>query len=317
MNSCFRKRKDTHMIRHLRNSEIDRSRWDECIDRSPDGLVYATSWYLDRVHPHWEALVMDDYRAVFPLPAGRKFMIPYVYTPFFVQQLGSYSCTGAVPSLTRSFLEAIPGSFRLVDLNLNRSDRPEAEGFRFARRMNLVLSLSDTYEKIRAAYSENTRRNLKKAGSAGVRVAVSGDSRRLIALFRLDRGAGLQRLRGRHYAVLEKLMNDALSEGKGSILEAGTESVPWMAGAFFLYDRRRVIFLFSGNSATGRENAALPAVIDHLVQHEAGKGQVLDFEGSDDPGLARFYAGFGATGQAYWQAYANRLPVPLRWLKNK
>ena len=48
------------MIKYLQHGEINKEKWDDCINLSPRGLVYALSWYLDAVHPGWEALVEND-----------------------------------------------------------------------------------------------------------------------------------------------------------------------------------------------------------------------------------------------------------------
>ena len=78
------------MIRYLTHNQIDTLRWDECVTHSPDGLVYAWSWYLNVVHQNWEALVEDDYEAVMPLCGGKKFGINYLFQPFFTQKFGVF-----------------------------------------------------------------------------------------------------------------------------------------------------------------------------------------------------------------------------------
>jgi len=45
------------MIIYHKHHEIDRDRWDECIRKSFNGIIYAYSWYLDIVSPQWEALI--------------------------------------------------------------------------------------------------------------------------------------------------------------------------------------------------------------------------------------------------------------------
>ena len=78
------------MIRYLTHNQIDKQRWDDCIEKSPDGIVYAWSWYLDVVHPSWEALVEDDYEAVMPLTGNKKFGVNYLFQPFFTQKFGTF-----------------------------------------------------------------------------------------------------------------------------------------------------------------------------------------------------------------------------------
>ncbi len=61
------------MINYLKHDQIDQQRWDDCIAHAPNGLVYAWSWYLDIVHPGWEALVEivdDKYLSVMPLTSN-------------------------------------------------------------------------------------------------------------------------------------------------------------------------------------------------------------------------------------------------------
>jgi hypothetical protein len=65
------------MINYLRHNEIDHEQWDDCIKDSPRVKPYGFSWYLDIMSPGWEALTDDDYDAVFPIPAFKKYGIEY------------------------------------------------------------------------------------------------------------------------------------------------------------------------------------------------------------------------------------------------
>ena len=74
------------------HAQIDKTRWDDCLEASCNGLVYGHAWYLDVVCPGWKAWVWEEggeYQKVFPLTEGRKWGISYLYQPFFTQQLGS------------------------------------------------------------------------------------------------------------------------------------------------------------------------------------------------------------------------------------
>ena len=42
------------MIVYLKNDEIDREQWDNCIKNSSVTRPYAYSWYLDIMAPGWE-----------------------------------------------------------------------------------------------------------------------------------------------------------------------------------------------------------------------------------------------------------------------
>ncbi len=59
----------------------------------------------------------------------------------------------------------------------------------------------------------------------------------------------------------------------------------------------------------------MPFLIDSFIRQNAGKNITLDFEGSNDLNLARFYKSFGSKECAYQQVKINRLPFPVNLLK--
>src|SRR5580765_931871 len=54
-------------IRFLSRKEIAPEKWDQCISGAKNSLIYARSFYLDRMAKNWSALVLNDYEAVMPL----------------------------------------------------------------------------------------------------------------------------------------------------------------------------------------------------------------------------------------------------------
>jgi len=57
-------------------------------------------------------------------------------------------------------------------------------------------------------------------------------------------------------------------------------------------------------------------LFDHLILQFAGHGMTFDFEGSENPGIARFYKSFGAEKVHYYRLKINRLPWIIRLLKS-
>ncbi|HSG68591.1 MAG TPA: hypothetical protein VK994_07790, partial [Bacteroidales bacterium] len=84
------------------------------------------------------------------------------------------------------------------------------------------------------------------------------------------------------------------------------------AGAIFLESNRKSIFIFSGLSETGRDKRAMFYLIDNFIRENANKHLTLDFDGSNDEALARFYAGFGSTRITFPRIRRNMLPVHLK-----
>ena len=303
------------MIKYLQHEEIDKAKWDDCINLSSQGLVYALSWYLDAVHSGWEVLVENDYETVFPLTSGKKFGINYLYQPFFSQKLGAFSRNPEKNINIDPFLKVFVERFRYIDIKLNRSNRISRKDFQVDMNTNIELDLSENPEAIRNNYSENAIRNLKKFNYENIVLNEETDSDLLIRTFRANMGRTLPKIRDIHYSGLKKVMDTAFDKGTGRMLVAKNQKDKFFAGAFFITYRNRVVFLFSANTEEGRENRAMYGIIDSFIEENAGKKLILDFEGSNEINLARFYKGFGGKNFDYPGLRINRLPWIVRWLK--
>ena len=71
----------------------------------------------------------------------------------------------------------------------------------------------------------------------------------------------------------------------------------------------------SASNEQGKRSRAMFALIDHIIDKYSDTGLVLDFEGSNIKGVARFFAGFGAEQHDYYNIHINKLPFPLNVLK--
>ncbi len=304
---------ETYMIRYLQHSEIDKMQWDACISKAANPLIYGYAWYLDLVSDDWDGLVLDEYTAVFPLTHRRKYGFRYLCQPDFAQQLGPFIPEGSGNDLVDIFLDAIPSRFRFAEISLNSSAFPSRH--QVVSRTNYELSLKPGYDMIRQHYTENLTRNLKKASSSGLYLATHPDITGIIRLFRENRGQAVQRWGDREYLRFRRLYHTLEHRGQARAWGAYDCTNELVAGAVFFFDPKRAYFVFSGLSPEGREKGAMPLLLDNLVQQFAGTDTTLDFEGSMEPGLARFYASFGASLKHYWFYRINKLPFPLKGLK--
>jgi hypothetical protein len=64
-----------------------------------------------------------------------------------------------------------------------------------------------------------------------------------------------------------------------------------------------------------KKTGAMFFLINNFIREYARKKVTLDFEGSNLPGLARFYTGFGSEEYVYLQIKKNNLPKLIRWFK--
>jgi len=302
-------------IRYLTNKEIDRQRWDACVANAANSLIYGYSWYLDLVCDRWDGLVAGNYAAVFPLPARSKYGIRYLYQPPYTQQLGLFTCIPVSASLVDEFLDSIPKKFWLTEIFLNTSSLPAIH--ETGLRNNYLLDIAPRYSALREHYSNNLVRNLKKGEALGLQVSPHADVTRITTMFSENRGREIDNRNDPGYFRIRRLFHEAQHRGMAQTYGTYNRTNDLLAGAIFLFDQHRIIFLFSGLSEEGRETGAMPMLIDHVIREFSGSHLSLDFEGSMDPGLARFYASFGATPDQYWFYQRNILPPLLKKLTSR
>jgi hypothetical protein len=296
------------MIQYLLNREINKEKWDSCISDSVNRLVYAYSWYLDMISPKWDALVENDYDSVFPLPHKRKYGIKYIYQPYFAQQLGIFSRNHLTGELVDRFLQSIPPRFHFIEINLNTLNKAGDSGYRCIKRINHELDLIHPYENLFAKYDQNTKRNIKKAQQENLVLRRKVGPDELITLFRENYGTKEVRVHYYHYDMFRRLMQYCLSHTISTITGVFLPDGTMCAGAFFLKDENRVIFQLAASDSRARENGAMFLLVDSFIREHAGQPVILDFEGSNDKNVARFYKGFGAGEIYYSRVIIDRLP---------
>ena len=303
------------MIAYLSHDQIDKTRWDDCIAHAVNGNVYAWSWYLDVVHPRWDALVEvidGNYLTIMPITKKRKYLINYLCQPFFVQQLGVFSVQPITESKTVDFLRAIPKKYRLVEIRLNEGNPVSTgcKGVNFHR--NHLLDLNFKYDVLSSQYHDNTLRNLKKSLKYGLQLVKEVPIQDVIHLFRTDRGVSIQRWGDPEYACLTTLAQRSITSSNAFVYGVKlADNKDIICGALFMKSHQRITFLFSGNSMAGEETGAMTFLIDQVIREFSCQCLTLDFEGSDDENLARFYHGFGSVPVSY-PDFVYRVKNPLR-----
>ena len=294
-------------IRYLERDEVDDLKWDGVIARSRSETLYPYSWYLDASAEKWSALVAGDYAFIMPLVWKKKLGIRYAYQPVFCQQLGVFSGEVADPLVVGAFARRMMKMFRLGVVQFNVANMlGEEKGMRVADRQNYVLSLGADYESLYKGYSENNRRNLKKALQSGNVLDGEVSLEEFMALKRSQDGdlkteQEYWRMEGQFRAVLENSRAEIFGIRKRDKL---------LTAAFMAVTRTRIIYLLSATTPEGKEGRAMFHIIDALIRKHAGSEYTLDFEGSSIPSIARFFGGFGAGPEIYQQLHFNRFP---RW----
>lgn len=297
-------------LQYLHRHQIDTNKWDQCIDRATNGLIYARVVYLDHMTTTWDALVLGDYEAVMPLPVRKKWGIQYIYQPAFIASLGIFG-NQLTAALIEQFIRAIPSTFKLIDLRLNYGNNfSQLQGV-VRLHNNYVLSLQAPYEQLFKQYRENIRRNIKKAQQLGNRYATDIEVEEVVSLARLQLDHIIE-LRQGDYDNFIRLYHTLKQQGRAMACGVYTQSGELVSSCVYFFSNKRAYYILVGNHPNGRTLGASHYLIDRFIHDQAGQDLLLDFEGSDVRNLAFFYESFGAQQEVYATLWINKLPW---WVK--
>lgn len=290
-------------FRYLEHSEIDLNRWDACIDSSSIGSIYAYSWYLNTMcDQQWDAIVFGDYEAVFPLPKRKKFGLNYIYHPFFCQQLGLFHAENKCYNI-QDFLMAIPKKFVRVHLQLHSQN----QGIPCHRkRTNFVLDLNTSAEALQKNFNKDALQNLKKCADPSIEYRTTSHAALVLNLHKAQWGLLDTKVQEADYQRFLKVCQEAEARGLLKVIEAWKDEHLLGAG-LFIQSKKRLHYLVSGPTEEGRKISIMHGIILHSIQAHAGNPLLLDFEGSDIPGVAVFYKKWGATAELYCE-YFKKFP---------
>ncbi len=303
-----------NQIQYINHSDLDKSKWDECIEKSSNGIVFAYSWYLDSVFDNWDALVLNDYEAVFPVVKKSKFGLNYLFNPIFALQLGIFSKNEVTNSLVNEFISLIPEKIKLIDIQLNFGNRSDDNSFDISLKKCQFIYLSKSYEEISKKYSTNLKRNLAKARKNNLEIVLSVDNDNLIKLFRENRGDSLKEMKDEQYSRLNSILLKLKQRKLGKIYECWFEN-ELIASACFSNTNNRIIYIKGGSTQKGREFGAMHLIMDEVIHLNSNSNLIFDFGGSSIEKVARFNYSFGAEDYEYQRLYRNNLPFFIKILK--
>jgi len=274
-------------ILYLKNSDIDKTRWDATIAADSQGLPYAYSWYLDNAAGQWDALITPDYQYVMPLPWNRKiFGIKQIFAPLLTQKLG-IAGPNLSEAITNEFLNSIPNKFKKIVFPLNQ----QMEGLEFRKKTNLVISLRDDYQTIQSSYKKNLVRGIRTASEkTSLNESLMIDD--LLGFYQQTLKNQLT-LSQKEWQNIHRVIHAINKHLEYLSLEVRNEKGERLALGSFVITEKRIVYLMGCANAEGRKNFSSSFILDTVIKQYAGTNRTFDFEGSDIPGVYKFFKSFG------------------------
>ena len=301
------------MIKYVKRKDLDTSKYDNCIENSIQSKIYAFSWYLDIVVDNWDALVLEDYKAVMPITFRKKFFIKYVYPPFWVLELGVYSLNKKLG--VQPFFKILFEKFRFVETRLNSSNFSKKNEKYLLEKEIQTLDLKEGYISVFNNYRKDRKKDLVKANKLDLIEKWNDSPEKLIELFKNNIGKRTPNIKEEDYIILKKLITVCIKKRVGEILSIYDSNNILVASGFFLKNNNEVTILVSSTDFKNRKNGANTFLIDRAIYKYEKNFNTFNFGGSSIKSVAKYFLSFGANTLNYQQVKYNKLPFLLKLFK--
>lgn len=287
------------MIQIVKRADLSIEKYEKCLDVSSNSRLYARSFYLDIVADDWQCLVLDDYKAVMPLPSlklKRHFYRNKIYQPPYCQQIGLYSkeelSSELIATIQQAFLKLKPQQLALDQMTAGFFEKNDLNT---TERVNYILILNESYDLIKRNFSKGLKSKINAVKKMNLKTQEME-----IEDFMSFRAENMRyEVSNKTTSTLKKLY-EALQQ-KGMLKLTGVSFEGEIIGAnAFVHHKNRIINLSSFASEKGYQLGSTTFILNEVIEKNAESDRILDFEGSMIPGVAKFYKSFGATIEPYY-----------------
>lgn len=281
------------MIRFLKRNQLDIKLYDACIQKSNSAKIYAYSWYLDCVADNWDALVLNNYEAVMPLPWKRKYFIKYIYPPAWTQQLGIFTNKAISENVVNDFMNAIPRKFKKITIQFNSKNKNNL--LKLEERNNFILPLNFSKKELIDQFNNNRKRDLNKAKATSLKMEKEINKSVFLDFYLNE---------DKNYTLtLNQIdtLNNLLNCNNSSVNIWGIrDKKQLVAGLVWLKDQDRITYLLPIATSEAKNKGLPTLLVAELINQFSESNMILDFEGSMINGVADFYKSFGAVKEVYY-----------------
>lgn len=298
-----------HKINIIPSHQLNTEKWDECVERSSNNLIYAHSFYLDQVTDNWSGIVVNDYECVMPVPWRKKLGIRYCYDVPFIQQLGYFTTVNIDHTiLVDAFFTFI--KYGHYNFNYNNNAIADLPGVKTAT--NFIIDLSDK-ESIVNNFTKSFKQSLQNA-SANNLSYIAATSAEAIETYKGLYGQTIKNISEADYKNLTTI-TEILSPHKCVARKIIDNNGQTLSIVLLLKDESRLYNIINATNSNGRKTEANYFLYAQLLHEFAGNGLLFDLEGSELPGVKSFYKKMGAVNQPYYRMKINNLPFPVKLIK--
>lgn len=293
------------------NKEVYR---EICAGRK-DIPLFAQPWWLDVVAPDWDAVIGkmgDQVIGIWPFTIHNKANIRFLRSPLLTPYLGPVVlfppdlAPRKQPAFELDVLEALSAQIPHAQV-WNLALAPTFQSAGVFKRLGLDVHVQQTFlldldcpvEELLANTRDNVRRSLKSA-AADIKVENRPDAAKELFSFYAHTLGRKNRENHISFDLLQRAMTEAQAQNATALWAATDSSGQALAFVWTVWDNNNCYYLMGAQHPTIRNPHAMTALLWHAITDAKSRGlKLFDFEGSMDPGVERFFLGFGGRRALY------------------
>ncbi|MBK7882640.1 MAG: hypothetical protein IPJ81_01485 [Chitinophagaceae bacterium] len=262
------------IIQYIPYGQIDKIKLDACIAVADNSLIYAYSFYLDAMTDQWDAIIINDYEEVMPLPWKKKWGIKYYYNPPFTPQLGLFKKGNS--AISADILALIQRRVKYGDIFFNYKNTVALQTL---QQTNYIIPLNQQYINIAAGYKLYLKNILKKSKKENFIYSEKENFDTTVALYQqyyFERTPHVTKIDYEHFLNLCKLLSIKKMAFTRGILDSNNEI---LSTSIFLLDEKRIYYIMNANTPKGKVKESNSILLDSVIKEFSGRELVFDFEG--------------------------------------
>ena len=300
--------------------EINELEWDAFIKNSAQGGPFLLYSWINKVQPVWEYIeIRDQEKLIARMPIGpkRKIFWSYALQPLFCQHWGlCFIPESSQQQIEDSFALLLPylqKRFSILSYyfspHLPEFSIVSPTGWKQHQRITHWVDLeTDPYLQ----FSDAAKRQVKKSERAGYFFEEKQDFPAFEKLIKENPTL----MNSTQLQMFKRLIEGQNQEGRVIQLMGQNQEGELVAGGIFIPYMERLYYLAGAVSPEHRNSGVMSALLLTAMRNGRNEGRKLfDFEGSMNPGIARFFKGLGGKEKEYKCFDYHRYSFPQLWKK--
>lgn len=307
-------------------------RYADICDRYPGIPVFAQHWWLQAVHPSWDAVFAGDdnhMKGVWPYCRDKKLGVTLLRNPQLTPYLGPHVLyphdmkaankdAHAWETITDLMGQMPPSPYwnLAVAPGMKQAGIFKQHNLQLTVRQTFLMDLSQSEQQLMANMKDSLRKNIRQAATE---ITISNDPKALPLLYAFHKSTLGKKSRDIYHTLstMEQLLQACIAHDAGALWVA-RQGETVQAIIWHVWDTECGYYFMGAQNPEASNNKAMSALIWQAIRQTQQQNiPTFDLEGSMDPGVERFYRGFGAERELYLVLQKNdsRLWRLKEWLR--